>query len=402
MKRSILLIFSCLTTISVFAQLTVDANGNVGIGDTLTSYNSQLSINGAGLNTATVYVKTTDRYRGIYSENYTTNKDWTYGLYGRSFLSTKKHVGLSGVTTNSTPLSTGRTFGILGCASNATSGYNCGVFGGLDGSQNGGAIVASIYHAWGFSYAINGRYAGYFDGPVLATEEVIAPTFSVPSSASNITNVSNLDGERSYQGIMSLTPVEYKHAYSLELGPEVMDTISAETMAGLEKVAAEKKATARSHFGFIAEEVQKYYPELVHQNSKGELSVDYIGLIPLLIQTVQQLDAEVKVLRAGEGIVKGIAPETEMYNSEDYASDGQGIQISNNGLCEIEYTLPDAVKSAKLFIYSISGKLIESRIIDGRGAGKLSIDTSKLNKGIYIYTIMADGQSVISRQMIVQ
>lgn len=181
-----------------------------------------------------------------------------------------------------------------------------------------------------------------------------------------------------------------------------MDTISSETMAVLEKVAAEKKATALPHFGFVAEEVQKYYPELVHQNSKGELSVDYIGLIPLLIQTVQQLDAEVKALRAGEGIVKGIAPETDMYNSEDYTSDGQGFQISNNGLCEIEYTLPDAVKSAKLFIYSISGKLIESRIIDGRGEGKLSIDTSKLNKGVYIYTVMADGLSVISRQMIVQ
>ena len=91
-----------------------------------------------------------------------------------------------------------------------------------------------------------------------------------------------------------------------------------------------------------------------------------------------------------------------MYNSEDYTSDWHDIQISNNGLCEIEYTLPDAVKSAKLFIYSISGKLIESRIIDERGAGKLSVDTSKLNKGIYIYTVMADGQSVISRQMIVQ
>lgn len=402
MKRTILFIFICLTTVSGFAQLTVDADGNVGIGDTLTSYNSQLSVNGAGQNTATVYVKTTNRERGVYTENYTTNKDWTYGLYGRSFVSTKKHVGLSGVASNSTPLSTGRSFGILGCASNATSGYNCGVFGGLDGTQNGGAIVASIYHAWGFSYAINGRYAGYFDGPVFATEEVTAPSFNVPSSASSITNVRNLNGERSYQGIMSLNPVEYKNTYSLELGSEVTDTISSETMAGLEKVVAKKKATARTHYGFVAEEVQEIYPELVHENSKGELSIDYIGLIPLLIQTVQQLDAEVKALRAGEGNVKGIAPETEMYNSEDYTSDGQGIQISNNGLCEIEYTLPDAVKSAKLFIYSISGKLIQSQIIDGRGSGKLSIDASKLNKGIYIYTVMADGQSVRSQQIIVQ
>ena len=166
MKRTILFIFICLTTVSGFAQLTVDANGNVGIGDTLTSYNSQLSINGAGLNTATVYTQTNNRYYGMYSENSTTITDWTYAYYGKSFVTNSKHVGIYAIASNSTPLSTGRTFGVLGYAANATNGYNCGVFGGLGGTQNGGAIVASIYHPWGLNHSMGGRYAGYFDGPV--------------------------------------------------------------------------------------------------------------------------------------------------------------------------------------------------------------------------------------------
>ena len=126
-----------------------------------------------------------------------------------------------------------------------------------------------------------------------------------------------------------------------------------------------------------------------------------MGLIPLLIQTVQQLDAEVKTLKYAEEATKGCGSDFGTGSVEN-ADIGKNVYISDNGTCEIEYALLDAVRSARLYIYSISGRLAESRTIEGRGNGKLSIDTSKLSKGIYIYTVIADGQSVTSRQMIVQ
>ena len=374
---------------SASAQLTVDVNGNIGVGDTITSYNSQLSVNGAGLNNATVFVNTGNREYGIYSENIITNN-----------MSNLNRVGVIGNAKHLTSSGVGRSIGVLGTAANCSNGYNYGVFGVLDGVQNGGAIVGTISKTMPLYPSINGRYAGYFVGPVLATGIITAPNITVPSSAANVTDVSNLDSERSYQGIMSLTPVEYKQVYSEELESEVIDTISSESMAELEKMVSEKKASERPHFGFIAEDVQKVYPELVHEDSEGGLSVDYIGLIPLLIQTVQQLDAEVKALRGEGGLVKGMGPETGM--GDFGANSSKEVQLSTNGSCEIEYMLPDAVKSARLYIYSISGKLVDSCNIDVRGNGKLTVDTSKLGKGIYIYTLIADGQPISSRQMIVQ
>ena len=374
---------------SASAQLTVDVNGYIGIGDTITSYNSQLSVNGAGLNNATVFVNTGNREYGIYSENIITN-----------IMSNLNRVGVLGYAKHLTSSGVGRCIGVLGTAANCSNGYNYGVFGVLDGVQNGGAIVGTISKTMPLYPSINGRYAGYFVGPVLATGIITAPNITVPSSAANVTDVSNLDSERSYQGIMSLTPVEYKQVYSEELESEVIDTISSETLAELEKMVSEKKASERPHFGFIAEDVQKVYPELVHEDSEGGLSVDYIGLIPLLIQTVQQLDAEVKALRGEGGLVKGMGPETGM--GDFGANSSKEVQLSTNGSCEIEYMLPDAVKSARLYIYSISGKLVDSCNIDVRGNGKLTVDTSKLGKGIYIYTLIADGQPISSRQMIVQ
>ena len=44
--------------------------------------------------------------------------------------------------------------------------------------------------------------------------------------------------------------------------------------------------------GLIAQEVQKIFPELVQTDEKGFLSVNYIGLIPHLIESVKELKDE--------------------------------------------------------------------------------------------------------------
>jgi hypothetical protein len=46
--------------------------------------------------------------------------------------------------------------------------------------------------------------------------------------------------------------------------------------------------------GIIAQEVQKLYPELVKENAKGELSVNYSGLIPLLITAMKEQELEIQ------------------------------------------------------------------------------------------------------------
>ncbi|MES2794940.1 MAG: tail fiber domain-containing protein [Bacteroidota bacterium] len=49
--------------------------------------------------------------------------------------------------------------------------------------------------------------------------------------------------------------------------------------------------------GFIAQEVQKIFPELVQTDDKGFLSVNYIGLIPHLIEAVKVLKNENELLK---------------------------------------------------------------------------------------------------------
>ena len=43
-----------------------------------------------------------------------------------------------------------------------------------------------------------------------------------------------------------------------------------------------------TQIGLIAQEVQKQFPELVKENSEGELGVNYSGMIPLLLNAVKE------------------------------------------------------------------------------------------------------------------
>lgn len=50
-------------------------------------------------------------------------------------------------------------------------------------------------------------------------------------------------------------------------------------------------------YGVIAQEVQKEFPEMVSKGSDGYLTVDYIQLIPVIIESIRDLKNEVDSLK---------------------------------------------------------------------------------------------------------
>jgi chaperonin cofactor prefoldin len=86
--------------------------------------------------------------------------------------------------------------------------------------------------------------------------------------------------------------------------------------------------------GLIAQEVQKIFPELTQTDEKGFLSVNYIGLVPHLIEAVKDLRDENNSLKLKnqaletknqtlesrldkiEAMLSTIQPNTELLNSK--------------------------------------------------------------------------------------
>lgn len=50
-------------------------------------------------------------------------------------------------------------------------------------------------------------------------------------------------------------------------------------------------------YGVIAQDVQKEFPEMVHEHPNGYLTVDYFQLIPVIIESIRELKSEIDVVK---------------------------------------------------------------------------------------------------------
>ena len=58
------------------------------------------------------------------------------------------------------------------------------------------------------------------------------------------------------------------------------------------------KATANSDIGFIAQDVQAVWPELVEVSPTGSIGIVYTRLVPLLLEGIRELNDRVSALEA--------------------------------------------------------------------------------------------------------
>lgn len=72
-----------------------------------------------------------------------------------------------------------------------------------------------------------------------------------------------------------------------------------------------KKFSEEKRMGFIAQEVQEVFPNLVKETKEGYLSVNYTAVIPVLTEAVKELDAENQSLREEVETLKSRMEEIE-------------------------------------------------------------------------------------------
>ncbi len=161
-------------------------------------------------------------------------------------------------------------------------------------------------------------------------------------------------------------------------------------------------------YGFLAQNVKEVFPQLVHTDNSGYMYVDYIGLIPILVQSINELRAELAELKG------------EQLDDDDIAPLRQAMQASQNEIeaslntpklyqnapnpwsneTVIRYSLPQEVANACIYIYDMQGTQLKSIAAQGRGESHVTLTAHDLKAGMYIYALVADGQLVDSKQMI--
>ena len=420
MKKSILFIAMMVScTLSASAQLLVDSLGNIGIkaGDSIVK--STLSINHIGDNTYDVYVRSA-KTNGMYIKN--TNNSYLGSSYGLNVYNTANHRGstitygvYSEVRNAMGNISSGNTFGVFGQAS--LGQYNYGVFGNLPlNGGNGAAVCGSTY---GIPYNISGRYAGYFDGNVFVTGDLYNTNglYTVTPPPTEMVETTNLSEENisttAMNGIAAGTILDKISNIEAIRYSVLSSVVTTDSMALTMVAPATTSNEAQTVYGLDVESLQAQFPSLVKTCNDSLIGINYTELIPLLLQSIKELQAKVAVLEASKGGNNGgavaYAPAkpigtTEMSSTniaaDVVASLSQNTPNPFSEATTIAFTLPESVKDAMLCIYDMNGKQLEQITITERGASSVQIEGYKFSAGMYLYSLIADGAIIDTKRMV--
>ena len=287
-----------------------------------------------------------------------------------------------------------KTIGVFGKAFNYGSGSNISAVGIYGTSQN--ISEASI------SYP--GHYGGYFNGNVRVVSGSIYGTLVTPATISgggSSQGVSVImldrDGGDGVTGKLAQVQTIQFLRDKREIGDELTD-----------EKRREKKLDPRPsiiQYGLAADQLKEVYPELVYEDVEGNVSINYIEMIPLLVQSINELSSELAELKGTSN--RKAKTKTQATAIEDATDDIDQVRMDQNkpnpfsGSTVITLSVPKKAKQAAIYIYDLSGKQVESVPVEERGKTNITFYANNLSAGMYIYSLVVDGQVKVTRRMMI-
>ncbi len=171
----------------------------------------------------------------------------------------------------------------------------------------------------------------------------------------------------------------------------------------------DKKADPKLHFGFIAQDVEKEFPDLVNVDEKGAYALNYIEFIPLLLEELKAQKAEIDDLKeqltAMEAKLNGASGSRNGFSDKGLAVASSTYMLAQNTPnpfnqeTVIKFNAGNAA-NAFIGIYDLNGKQLQ-RIIIKAGEQQIKLSANTLQPGTYVYNLVADGQLIDSKKMVV-
>lgn len=310
--------------------------------------------------------------------------------------------------------------GVKGYALDGRKNY--GVMGEIPSGSVGAAIVGTSKPSasWVLTDTITGCYAGLFYGKVyvrgnIAADGSIVNNYmflsALPQNAS-LTETGNSQGTREgnlAEGMKYLPLYTYQH---LPLSDNAADTRAVSIDDTDEDttldISADSKETdiiasqslQKTHYALSPEDLEAVYPDLVYDLEDGRKAIDYIGLIPILVQAVGELQTEVQQLRGEEAKTRQWQTGLAATPSSEALSLGQNEPNPWQVTTTIPVCLPETVRHANLYLYDLSGKQIKDIPLTKRGTFNIDLTAQGMDAGMYIYSLIADNKVVATKRMI--
>jgi len=180
--------------------------------------------------------------------------------------------------------------------------------------------------------------------------------------------------------------------------------------------------------GFIAQDVERVFPELIKTNENGYKAVNYIQLVPVLVEAVKEqeehirgLEAEVNRIDALEAQVAQLETLVEQLTGSSVKASTntqQGNRMGSSTLqmdkailkqnqpnpfsdqTDIQFYLPTTTQHASIQLSTIQGDIVRTYPISTQGHGELTINFKGLAQGTYFYSLFVNGKRVETKRMV--
>lgn len=151
---------------------------------------------------------------------------------------------------------------------------------------------------------------------------------------------------------------------------------------------------SRKRIGFLAQDIEKVLPELVQTDENGVKSIDYIGFIPLIVESLKEMQQTIQAQQNEIDILQSLLPEESKSLLRSTSTDNiviEGAKLYNRAGSSVSYTLPSTFANAYLQVFDIAGRMLK-KITLTTANDIVEINPTEIGLGTFIYVLYVDGQ----------
>ena len=156
----------------------------------------------------------------------------------------------------------------------------------------------------------------------------------------------------------------------------------------------EAEDASRKRIGFLAQDIEKVLPELVQTDENGVKSIDYIGFIPLIVESLKEMQQTIQAQQNEIDILQSLLPEESKSLLRSTSTDNiviEGAKLYNRAGSSVSYTLPSTFANAYLQVFDIAGRMLK-KITLTTANDIVEINPTEIGLGTFIYVLYVDGQ----------
>jgi hypothetical protein len=167
-------------------------------------------------------------------------------------------------------------------------------------------------------------------------------------------------------------------------------------------------------FGFTAQQIEPFLPELIKTDSAGIKHLEYNSIFALLVKGFQDQQGKIDSLQDKVGALTTLLNSCCSNNTKAMNPSSQDVELSDkdvivlnqnvpNPFAEqttISYNIPENTSFAQLLFYDVNGRQIKTVDIKTKGKGQLNVYANDLTNGVYSYTLIVDGKIIDTKRML--